>query len=796
MPATKLIPLALLLAVCPAAYARQTPRQKTPAPPPAPAPAREDELARRLSAAETFQLSGDLGRAAEENRAVVAVALRRLGALAVRAGDFRRAVRLLTDSLAVADDAAARTDLAIAHTRLLELDRAATEAEAAVRLDPKQARAHHLLGKLRYMKGDYAGAVAGLERAVVLETDLDAAYTLGMTYLRLKQPERARLLFEEMLAAMENAGRAHVLFGRAYYETGYPAEAEREFRRALAADPDAPRADFFLGYVILQEAGSDRMAEAREAFRRESRRRPQDFYSHFFLGVIASVGGEHRLAVEHLSEAVRLKPDFADAHLYLGQSRAELNDPAAEESLRRAVELTKDVTRNAFQIKKAHFLLGRVLLKAGRRAEAERELALARELQGRSLESSRQEVGEILRGAVANDGGETESVGEVGGGAGAKDTAAGVRDAERDAARAEDAGGEVLMVADAGPDARDAERQRRASARLAEVLAQAYHNLGVIAVMQDRAADALAQFAAAAVWKPDLPGLDRNWGIAAFRANEFRQAAAPLARQLKASPGDQLARRMLGASLYLTGDFRGAVETLGPLGAAVADDAELAYAYGVSLVRLSEQRRAREVFALIPERHPRAAEARLHAAQGFMMAEDFESALKELRAVAALGAQPPRVHYQAGQCLVRLNRLAEAEQEFRRELALSPSDEVTKYHLAYTLLEQKRETEEAQRLLREAVAARPSYAEAHYQLGKALIERGDAAGAVEHLETAARAEPSKDYIRYQLSVAYRRAARPADAERELRLYRELKAAGRGATTPSAAGSEGGRPDAP
>src|SRR5688572_28015282 len=92
--------------------------------------ATEDKLARHLNAAATFQLSGDLTRAGEENRAIVAIALSRLGSMAIRESQFQRAVQLLSDSLAVRDDSDTRTDLAIAYMRLLEVERALTEASA------------------------------------------------------------------------------------------------------------------------------------------------------------------------------------------------------------------------------------------------------------------------------------------------------------------------------------------------------------------------------------------------------------------------------------------------------------------------------------------------------------------------------------------------------------------------------------------------------------------------------------------------------------------------------------------
>lgn len=774
MSVSKLLPLALLLpALCLPAQATQTAR------PGARPKAAEDRLARHLSAAETFQLSGDLERAGEENRSVIAIALARLGAIAIRERQLQRAAQLLADSLAARDDPEARTDLAIAHMRLLEVDAALAEARAALALDEKNARAHHVLGKLLYMKGDYAAARPELERAVVLDPDLDAGYTLGMTYLRLKDTARAKLLFEEMQAALSNSADAHLLFGRAYEETGFAPEAEREFRAALAVDPRAPRAHFYLGYVILRHGGSERAAEAGEEFDRELQLSPHDFYANFFRGVVAATAGDHRGAVARLSEAARLKPDSGDAHLFLGQSQAELGDPAAERTLRRAIELTPDVSQNSFQIKRAHYLLGRVLLKAGRRKEAEDELAVARGLQAQSLESTRAEVGEIL-GQVVKSAGAASAPSQL---AAAPDNPAGKN--------SEAAGGGVLLIEESGPDAREAERFRGLKGELGQILAQAYHNLGVIAAQQNQPALALRRFDEAAEWNPSLDGLDRNRGIVAFRAALYDRAVEPLARQLRTHPEDVLARRMLGVSFYLTRDFRRAAETLKPLEPSIADDAELAYAYAISLVQTADDKSAAAVFARLSARHSGDAQARAYAGQGFMLVGDYERALAEFRAAAAINPRAGRAHYNAGQSLIRLNRLGEAEREFRQELSLEPSDEASKYHLAYVLLEQKRETAEALGLLREVVAARPGYGDARYQLGKALGEQGDVAGAIENLEAAARAEPEKDYVHYQLSIAYRRASRTAEAERELQLYKELKAANR-----RPAGATEARPDAP
>lgn len=103
---------------------------------------------------------------------------------------------------------------------------------------------------------------------------------------------------------------------------------------------------------------------------------------------------------------------------------------------------------------------------------------------------------------------------------------------------------------------------------------------------------------------------------------------------------------------------------------------------------------------------------------------------------------------------------------------------MSKYHLALTLIERKIKTDEAVKLLKEAIDLRSDYADAHYQLGKIYNEKGETEKAIEQLETAVNSETKKDYIHYQLSIAYRKAARKEDADRELKLYQQLKAENR------------------
>ena len=714
----------------------------------------EDQLARHITAAATFQLSGDLPNAEKENRHIVRIALRRTANLHLREGQTARAIKLFSDSLANSDSAQTRLDLASAYLRAANDEKAIAEAQNVLKIDVKNVQAHYLLGRLFYSRGDYAAALPSLENVIVNQPDFDSAYALGATYLHLKQSDRARLLFEEILTAVKDKRNGlHTLFGRAYEAAGYFAEAESEFKKELALDAKTPKAHFFIGYIILQHGGSERLSEAGREFDAELRISPQDFYANFFRGVVATSESEHQKAIGFLQKAVSLRPKVGEAYLFLGQSQLELNElAAAEKNLRRAIALSPD--QKDSQLRRTHFLLGRLLIRTGRKAEGEKELAKAKAIQDRMLAEARDEVSKILNQVVSEDRAVEN----------AKST-----DAIRKPLKAE-------LIAPL--TAAEKIEVNKLKAYLAEILAQAFHNLGVIHVQQSRTDEALAKFAQAFEWKSDFPGLNRNWGIVGFRANQFDKAVAPLARHLKTNADDALVRRMLGVSYYLTKNFKNAVETLKPIEMTLAQDAELAYFYGISLVALERQPEAAAVFARLAEANPKSGQARFYAAQGWVLVGDYERAVKEFRVVAALDSTIPQARYNAGQSLIRLNRLDEAEKEFRQELLINPNDELSKYSIAYTLLERKTNIDEAIALLRQAVAARFDYADARYQLGKALIEKGDVKEAVEQLESAAASDPKKDYIHYQLSIAYRRNQRAADAERALKTYRELKDANR------------------
>ena len=127
-------PVFVLLLVCLPARAFQI-TDKRPSPRPTPKAethVAEDELSRHLSAAETYQLSGDLEHAGVENRFIVSLALQRIANITVRQRDLKRATDVLNEALLARDAADPRTDLALVYMELGDIDEGLRHAQAAV----------------------------------------------------------------------------------------------------------------------------------------------------------------------------------------------------------------------------------------------------------------------------------------------------------------------------------------------------------------------------------------------------------------------------------------------------------------------------------------------------------------------------------------------------------------------------------------------------------------------------------------------------------------------------------------
>ena len=751
--------LALFLLISPAiaqngAPATPTPFHKPPqhAQPAKPKPEPPDTLQQHYDAARTFGISGDQEHAAIEYKAFLAEALRRTANARAKEGKPSQAIDLFNDAVAIApDNPEVHLDFAVLYLDRQNFDAAKAQAGEAARLAPDNTRAQYILGRALYGLEDFAGAKAHLEAAVAAKPDFEMGYALALDYLQLKDLNRTRLLFDEMIAGLGDSAPLHVYFGHAYWLTSNFDKAIAEYKLALAKNPKVPQAHFFLGIAYLSRDEDKGWDEAAQEQRDEIKNNPNDFRPHYELGNIALKQHRADEAEHELKRASELDPDNPDPLISLGEIYAGQNRPQeAEVAMRTAIALTSDLSRAGYQINRAHYVLGRVLVQTGHREEGAKELQISAELRERTHPEVRNGAkdAEISRSAQQTEVHlDVHSDGE-------------------------------------GPATKDQfspAEQQKLDAYLDQLkpgIADAYNNLGVAAASRKEFAAALDDFRKASQWDAALATLDRNLGMAAFYAGEYEPAIPPLYRQLQQKPDDVRVRAALALSYFSTDKYAPTLETLNPVKDQVGDDPGLALAYAVSLVKTNQYDQGMARLKALEQSSPDSAGVHVAIGEAFADQKLYGTAVEEFRKALAIDPEQARTHFLLGLALMHQETQAEAAQEFRAALKLDPANAEVKYHLAYSLI-QMQQKQEAQALLDEVVKQDPTYADAFYQLGKLQLEQGDARAAIANLEIGVRLSPNSEYIHYQLSLAYRRDSRADDAAHEMQLYETMKQRRRG-----------------
>ena len=321
-----------------------------------------------------------------------------------------------------------------------------------------------------------------------------------------------------------------------------------------------------------------------------------------------------------------------------------------------------------------------------------------------------------------------------------------------------------------------AEQLKHRQEQLRQVLSNGFNDWGTAEARQRQFSEALAHFQQAEKWDSATSGLMHNLGTAAFLTQNYPEAARALTTVVAQAPNDQRSRLMLAMSFFSLEKFAEAAQNFAAIGDVAMQDTRSAYAWAFSLAHTNQDQQANQIIDNLAARDL-TPDVRMLVCQLYNTTENYEHAVPCFKKLAEEIPSMPHVHFEAGATLVHLDRPADAIPELRAELNLSPQDIETQYYLAFALLETSQK-DEGLKLLQTVITEKPDHAEAQYQLGKVLLEDGKVDEAIPHLEIAAKLDPDSDYIHYQLQAAYRRAGRTDDANRELAIYKEIKASHR------------------
>lgn len=255
-----------------------------------------------------------------------------LAYLLQREGRFEEAVALYGRAHSIEETPAVLVHLAEVLLELGRLDDAETVLRRVLAGAPESPSARALLGQIALSRDEHALAVEYLESA--LEAVPQATrlhYPLALAYRGLGEMEKAQEhlarrgevgvrppdpLVEE-LEELKTGERVHVLRGRTAFHFGDFEAAAREFRQAVAAEPESVPARVNLGSALGQLG--DRIGAIHQ-FRRVLELAPDNVAAHYNLGVLLGLEGDAEEAVAHLERAAELQPGDGEVQRELAKA--------------------------------------------------------------------------------------------------------------------------------------------------------------------------------------------------------------------------------------------------------------------------------------------------------------------------------------------------------------------------------------------------------------------------------------------------------------------------------------------
>jgi predicted Zn-dependent protease len=204
--------------------------------------------------------------------------------------------------------------------------------------------------------------------------DPEVLYTITHLYSEL-----ASRASQELAATAPNSPQAQMLEAEAFESQGNWERATAQYKRILESNPRLSGIHYRLGRILLAKTPPD-PAAAQAEFEQELKIDPGNASAEFMLGEIARQAGQWDDAAGYFLRASKSDEGFAEAYLALGVS---LN---AGGKFSDAIAPLKSYVKMQPADPAGHYQLATAYARTGHKAEAEREMALQRRVEGKSPE--------------------------------------------------------------------------------------------------------------------------------------------------------------------------------------------------------------------------------------------------------------------------------------------------------------------------------------------------------------------------------------------------------------------------
>ena len=211
---------------------------------------------------------------------------------------------------------------------------------AGFRMEPKRADLYFwaTLFLLKHNKDQQALEL--LEQATkIVPDDADLLLTKAVVLELVRKTDQADELLKGIQLRRPEWGRSYLIRGILQATHRKPEEALQSLRTAIALGERTPSAYYYLADVTRMTRSQDREG-VWQAITEALRLDPKDASSHALAGKIALEEENPAKASEQLQEAIRLRPDFAEAHYSLSIAYRKLGhakEAAAEMDIFRRI---------------------------------------------------------------------------------------------------------------------------------------------------------------------------------------------------------------------------------------------------------------------------------------------------------------------------------------------------------------------------------------------------------------------------------------------------------------------------
>ena len=531
-----------------------------------------------------------------------------------------------------------------------DLKTASAKFEAVIHLAPGAEQGHSALGAVLVREGQLADGIRELQKALsILPTDSTAQTNLVLAYQQTGELAKELPLLAK-LDAKAKSEKHHlsppmlISYARALASTGQSGAAVARLKEALAQQPQSAQLHDEIGSLYALQKNWDH-------------------------------------AEQEFAEAIRLKPDFAMAHLRLGfVLQAEQKSRAANE-WSQAYSLAPEDAQVALAV-------GEAFANAGQDEQALPILQRAHELAPGSIDASYQLALVLQR-----------------------------------TNRMQDSIPLLKAVVEAQPKNADA-----------------LINLGLAISQAHQARDAVPYLQKAIALKPDNVTAHQNLAAAYLQINEVGDAVVELQAALRLTPDSPQLHYNLGLAYKLEDDAEHAIPELEAAEKLDANAYEPAYVLGVLYMQLARYEEAARQLENSLKLHPDNGEGWATLGNVYNKLERLPEAVSALREAVRQLPNQSDAHLTLAAVLVKQNQPAEAAAErkiaadlMRTHMNLQRAEVATN---AGKSLMANGKLDDAIVQFRDALTFDPKYIEAHAELASALEKQGKTAEAAAERELA------------------------------------------------------------